>query len=188
MGRMSRKSSRPESIDDGTPVQVKREGLVDDELGAESTNNRLAAVKDENSDSPSNAPSIPLTKLKDSRSSSTSSSNRPLAGDREPFNAKAEPPETNGHDSTSTSPVKPEPKEPSKPAKSSRTASKLPPRVAPLFNHFPDVKDEATSTFTVIDACTYQNKYLGFSEHALDCDCAEEWGEFTMHTGIFTPC
>ncbi|KIV85653.1 hypothetical protein PV11_01322 [Exophiala sideris] len=179
MGRLSRKPSKPESTDDEIPVQVKLEGSVDDELGDEPTNNRLAAVKHENSTSPSNSPSIPPTKLKNSRSLSTSSSSRPLAADREHSNAKAESPETNGHDATSTSPVKPEPKEPSKPAKSSRTASKLPPRVAPLFNHFPDVKDEATSTFTVLDACTYQNKYLGFSEHALDCDCAEEWDPTT---------
>jgi hypothetical protein len=54
----------------------------------------------------------------------------------------------------------------------------LPPRIAPSLDHLPDVYTEATSTFTVIDACTYQNKYLGFSDHALDCDCSEEWGEF----------
>ncbi|KAI1617841.1 histone-lysine N-methyltransferase SETD2 [Exophiala viscosa] len=179
MGRLSRKSSKPDSTGDEIPVQVKQEASVDDELGDEPTNNRLAAVKHENSASPSNSPSILPTKLKNSRSSSTSSSNRPSAADREHSNAKAESPETNGHDATSISPVKPEPKEPLKPAKSSRTASKLPPRVAPLFNHFPDVKDEATSTFTVLDACTYQNKYLGFSEHALDCDCAEEWDSTT---------
>ncbi|EXJ74345.1 histone-lysine N-methyltransferase SETD2 [Cladophialophora psammophila CBS 110553] len=181
MGRRSRDSSRRPSADEGEAVEVKREESVDAELAHELSSTRVATIKHQDSASPSASPSLKPVRLKSSRSSSasTSSSNRPPAADPDTSTAKTEPNEANGHHSTSTSPIKPEPKEPSKPARTSRTASKLPPRVAPLFNHLPDATQEATSTFTVIDACTYQNKYLGFSEHALDCDCSEEWDPST---------
>lgn len=164
-------------------MEVKREASVDNELAEELSGTRVAAIKHQNSASPSPSPSLNPIRPKTSRSSSssTSASNRPLTADR--LAAKPEPKEANGHDSTSTSPVKPEPKEPTKPNKNPRN-SKLPPRIAPLLDDLPDVTKEATSSFTIIDACTYQNKYLGFSEHALDCDCAEEWGEsaFVSHS------
>jgi [histone H3]-lysine36 N-trimethyltransferase len=158
-------------------AEVKREASVDGELAQELSTTRVATIKHEDSASPSASPALNPSRLKSSRSSSASaSSNRPVPADVN--TAKTEPKEPNGHHLTSTSPVKPEPRAPSKPAKLSRAASKLPPRVAPLFHHLPDATEEATSTFTVIDACTYQNKYLGYSEHALDCECSEEWGEF----------
>jgi histone-lysine N-methyltransferase SETD2 len=183
MGRLSRVPSRQESADEEAVMEVKREPSVDDELAAELTTTsttRVATIKHENSASPSASPSLTATKVKTSRSSSTStsSSNRAVASDKHGATAKNESEEANGHHSTSTSPVKPEPKEPVKPTKASRAAaSKLPPRVAPLLDHLPDATPEATSTFSLLDACTYQNKYLGFSEHALDCDCSEEWGK-----------
>ncbi|ETI26330.1 hypothetical protein G647_03107 [Cladophialophora carrionii CBS 160.54] len=180
MGRHSRESSTAPSADDGATIEVKREESVDDELAHELSTARVAAIKHEGSTSPSESPSLKPTRLKSSRSSPASTpSNRPLEADRDTSTAKKEPNEANGHHSTSTSPIKPEPKAPSKPTKGSRAASKLPPRVAPLFDHLPDATSEATSTFTVLDACTYQNKYLGFSEHALDCDCSEEWDPAT---------
>ena len=178
MGRESRDSSSAPSVDDGATIEVKREESVDGELAQELRTTRVAAIKHESSASPSVSPSLKPTRLKSSRSSSAStSSNQPLATERATLTAKKEHKESNGQDSTSTSPVKPEPKQPSKPAKTSRATSKLPPRIAPIFDHLPDATQDAISTFTVLDACTYQNKYLGFSEHALDCDCSEEWGE-----------
>lgn len=183
MGGLGGRPPKQELADEETLIEVKAEVSVDDELADELSNARVAAIKQETSASPSDCPSPSATKIKSSRSSSasTSSSSRPLAADRDGLTAKIEPTEANGHHSTSTSPVKTEPKEVSKPAKAPRTtASKLPPRVAPLLDHLPDATKEATSTFTVIDACTYQNKYLGFSDHALDCDCSEEWGESTF--------
>ncbi|KAK5101357.1 histone methyltransferase set2 [Lithohypha guttulata] len=60
-----------------------------------------------------------------------------------------------------------------------RTSKKNPPRVAPLFDHLPDARDEANSAYTVIDSCIYQNKYLGYTEHAMECDCSEEWDSAT---------
>ena len=55
---------------------------------------------------------------------------------------------------------------------------KNPPRVAPLFDHLPEATEDANKSYTVIDSCIYQNKYLGFTEHAMECDCQEEWGMF----------
>ncbi|OAX79536.1 histone-lysine N-methyltransferase, H3 lysine-36 specific [Emergomyces africanus] len=66
--------------------------------------------------------------------------------------------------------------EPGHPPKLSRTASqKVVPRPAPLFNHLPDSTPEATSTFQLIDECIYASKYMGYTEHAMECDCTEEW-------------
>jgi histone-lysine N-methyltransferase SETD2 len=75
--------------------------------------------------------------------------------------------------------VKPEP---GQPAKLGRTTSsqKVIPRVAPLFDHLPDKTAEATSTFQVMDACIYANKYMGYTEHGMECDCAEEWGKSNL--------
>lgn len=64
-----------------------------------------------------------------------------------------------------------------------RGSKKNPPRIAPLFYDLPDATDEANSTYTVIDSCLYQNKYLGFTEHAMECDCQEEWGRFYRNCG-----
>ena len=67
------------------------------------------------------------------------------------------------------------------PKKSGRAAaSKAPPRIAPLFTDLPDVTTEATSSFQVITSSTYQNKYLGLTESALECDCNEEWGKHEL--------
>jgi [histone H3]-lysine36 N-trimethyltransferase len=170
-------SSRQASANDGATVEVKREMSADGELAQELSATRVATIKHENSRSPSLSPSLKPTRPEQSRSSSTStvSSDRAAAADKDTLIAKKTE-EPNGHAPTSASPIKSEPKETSRPAKSSRNASKLPARIAPLFDHLPDATADATSTFTVIDACTYQNKYLGYSEHALDCDCNEEWG------------
>lgn len=52
----------------------------------------------------------------------------------------------------------------------------------PLFDHFPDVKEEACSTFQVINDCLYGSRNMGSSDHdALDCDCAEEWRDDMNH-------
>lgn len=49
-----------------------------------------------------------------------------------------------------------------------------------LFDHLPDSTAVATSTFTVIDACIYSNKYIGDSGQdgeVMSCECREEWGK-----------
>ena len=68
--------------------------------------------------------------------------------------------------------------EPGQLPKLARTASqKVMARSSRLFDDLPDVTDEATSVFQVLTECTYSAKYLGTTEHAMDCDCAEEWGK-----------
>lgn len=68
--------------------------------------------------------------------------------------------------------------EPGKPPKLARTTShriqKRPPQV---FSDYEDKTSEAKSTFAVLQDCTYAAKYLGTTETALECDCAEEWGK-----------
>lgn len=68
--------------------------------------------------------------------------------------------------------------EPGKALKLARTASqKVVARPPPLFLDLPDATEEAKETFVVLPECTYGNKYLGSTEHALECDCSEEWGK-----------
>ncbi|KAI5310797.1 histone methyltransferase set2, partial [Ascosphaera atra] len=70
--------------------------------------------------------------------------------------------------------LKLEPGEPPKLRRSHSTkvTSNRPP---PLFDHLPDKTEEAKKTFDVLPDCTYASKYLGYTEHAMDCDCSEEW-------------
>lgn len=69
--------------------------------------------------------------------------------------------------------------EPGKPPILQRKKSqKIERRPPPLFNDYQDKTAEATSTFSTLTECTYANKYLGTTEHALECDCAEEWGKW----------
>lgn len=71
--------------------------------------------------------------------------------------------------------------EPGQPPKLARSSShKVEPRSPPLLDHLPDSTAEVTSKFELMDACTYSNKYMGYTEHAMDCDCTEEWGESTI--------
>jgi [histone H3]-lysine36 N-trimethyltransferase len=67
---------------------------------------------------------------------------------------------------------------PGQPPKLARSASQqVVARTAPLFDHFEDKTSEATSKFQVMEACTYTNKNMGYTEHAMECDCTEEWGK-----------
>ncbi|KAJ9264048.1 hypothetical protein DTO195F2_2575 [Paecilomyces variotii] len=65
--------------------------------------------------------------------------------------------------------------EPGQPPKLSRSASQKFSRPPQLLNHLPDSTAEAQATFQMMEECTYANKYMGYTEHAMDCDCAEEW-------------
>lgn len=73
--------------------------------------------------------------------------------------------------------------EPGRPPKLQRTTSrKIERRPPPLFDDYEDKTPEATSTFSLLQYCTYANKYLGSTEPALECDCAEEWGKSPRQT------
>ncbi|KXL50685.1 hypothetical protein M433DRAFT_391988 [Acidomyces richmondensis BFW] len=71
--------------------------------------------------------------------------------------------------------------EPGKPPKLARTTShRIQKRPPQLFSSYEDKTAEATSTFAVLQDCTYAAKYLGTTETALECDCAEEWDSATQ--------
>lgn len=50
-------------------------------------------------------------------------------------------------------------------------------RPAPLFHSYENKTEESKSSFQVISACIYSSKYIGSTEHAMECDCTEEWGK-----------
>lgn len=69
--------------------------------------------------------------------------------------------------------------EPGQLPKLSRSSSqKVALRPPPLYTHLPDSTQDALATFEQIPGCIYANKYMGYTEHAMECDCAEEWGKF----------
>ncbi|SMR48068.1 unnamed protein product [Zymoseptoria tritici ST99CH_1A5] len=55
------------------------------------------------------------------------------------------------------------------------TSHKIEKRAPQMYHEYEDKTKEATSTFELLSECTYANKYLGTTEHALECDCSEEW-------------
>jgi [histone H3]-lysine36 N-trimethyltransferase len=169
MGRTKTSDSRTQSVDDGQAMDIKRESSVDASLAQEPNSAQFTRLQRSDSATASRSPSTHSAHPKSSRSASTSSSTKPKV-DTDDVEVKPKLEKLNGH----TSPVKNEaPK-----SKIGRSAASKgpPPRIAPLFHHLPDVTSEATSSFQVIDSSTYQNKYLGFTESALECDCSEEWG------------
>jgi [histone H3]-lysine36 N-trimethyltransferase len=170
MARTKPATSRTQSVDDGDTIEVKRESSVDATLAQEMDSAHFTKLKREASTSTSRSSSVKSAPLKSSRSPSVSSLSRskPTLDEIE---VKPKSEELNGH----VSPVKPETTK----AKMGRSTSSKgpPPRIAPLFDHLPDVITEATSAFQVIETSTYQNKYLGLTESALECDCSEEWGQ-----------
>jgi [histone H3]-lysine36 N-trimethyltransferase len=179
MGRAKPTRPKNQSVDDIDSVEVKREESVDATLAQELDSAHVTRVKRDGSTSASRSPSVHSANLKTSRSPSVSSLSRSKP-DIDDIKVKPKPEEANGH----VSPVKSNPTK----SKMGRSASSKqpPPRIAPLFDHLPDVTAEATSSFQVIDASIYQNKYLGLTESALECDCNEEWSKSDVISIIFT--
>lgn len=78
--------------------------------------------------------------------------------------------------------------EPGKPPRLARaTSHKVERRPPPMFSDYKDSTSDATSTFQVITECSYANKYLGTTDPALECDCAEEWGKLFILADSFAP-
>ncbi|KAE8144855.1 histone-lysine N-methyltransferase, H3 lysine-36 specific [Aspergillus avenaceus] len=66
--------------------------------------------------------------------------------------------------------------EPGQPPKLTRSSSqKVVARPPQLFLNLPNSTAEARTTFELMETCTYANKYMGYTEHAMECDCTEEW-------------
>lgn len=144
-------------------ITVKREVSTDHDLAEEMNSTRVTSIKDE----PISRNSTPVSANGKLKATSASSASTPK-------------PKYDSDDATFKDEVDSDtPKLSARSRKAMRTSKKNPPRVAPLFDHLPDASDEANSAYSVIDSCTYQNKYLGYTEHAMECDCSEEWGEST---------
>lgn len=71
--------------------------------------------------------------------------------------------------------LKQQPGQPPKLARS--TSQKVTPRAPPTYHDYPNKTDEARGTFQVIPGCVYSSKAIGATDHAMDCECAEEWGQ-----------
>ncbi|KAL8975539.1 MAG: hypothetical protein Q9197_000216 [Variospora fuerteventurae] len=69
--------------------------------------------------------------------------------------------------------LKQQPGQPPKLARS--TSQKVISRTPPTFDDYQSRTDEAKGTFQVIPGCTYSSKAIGATDHAMDCECAEEW-------------
>ena len=167
MGNLRRQKSAASSIK-VEELAIKDESRADLDVKEELSESRISSVKDEVASSNSNSPTLSATRIKSSPSSSESTPVPKMVTD----SVKMESSQThvNGHAS-----VKAEPPTPANETRS--TSRKGVARVAPLFDHLPDATLEAQSAYQTLDACTYANKYLGFTEHAMECDCSEEWGK-----------
>jgi hypothetical protein len=157
-----------EPVDEDTIV-VKQEPSAPADRDLEMSLLRTSAVKDERTVSASNSPLLLPSKLKTSRSSSSTSVKSQATS--ESSVERKDVKEKGGGDIS----LKMEPGQPPKLARSA--SQKVVSRTAPFFDDLPDATMEAKSSFAVIDSCTYSNKFLGYTEHAMECDCSEEWGK-----------
>jgi hypothetical protein len=158
---------KAESVD-GDTIEVKRDSSEDGDRNDEFSSTRAGLIKDEPLGSATDSPSLLPQKVKTSRSSS-------------PSTVKSRATSTSSVDKKeiverpNETPVKIEHLDPGKPSRSASQKTLL--RSAPLFDHLEDATMEAARSFAVLEACTYANKFLGYTEHAMECDCNEEWGK-----------
>lgn len=159
-----------ESVADAvTAMKLEQDG----ETSSPTVNGRGAVKKEEGEDEshPNGANPTITTTMADPEVKSRSQSKSPVK--KEDDDAIGQD-EKVGGDIT----VRLEPGQPPKLARS--TSQKVVPRPPQLFLDLPDSTKEARSTFEVMETCTYANKYMGYTEHAMDCDCAEEWGKLLL--------
>ncbi|KAI4208045.1 MAG: hypothetical protein LQ346_000209 [Caloplaca aetnensis] len=60
------------------------------------------------------------------------------------------------------------------------TSQKVTPRAPPTYHDYPNKTEEAKGTFHAISGCIYSSKAIGATDHAMDCECAEEWDPSTQ--------
>lgn len=72
--------------------------------------------------------------------------------------------------------------EPGQPPKLARSSSqKITSRPLQLFTDYDNKTEEAKAVFETIPTCVYSSRFMGATEHGMDCDCSEEWGKDTAH-------
>ena len=170
MGSMSdddEKSKKPEVVEEEIKSMRLKSGDASEGEGQGTI--RVGEIKKESFTSNGT-----VSPLKADKGSATRSPVKSPVASRSPDMLKSEDEEIVGGDVT----VK---MEPGQPLKLSRMSSqKIVPRAAPLFDDYPDKTAEAKDSFQVIPACIYSNKYIGSTEHVMECDCAEEWGKIHL--------
>jgi [histone H3]-lysine36 N-trimethyltransferase len=168
MSQSSKPSPKADFVEEDT-IAVKQESSHSKDRELEMSLLRTGTIKDERAVSASNSPSLLPSKLKSSRSSS-SASIKSRATSESSVDKKDVKDKVGGGKSRKMGS--------SQPPKLARPASsKVVSRVAPLYDDLPDSTLEAKSSFSILEFCTYSNKYLGYTEHAMECDCSEEWGK-----------
>jgi SET domain-containing protein len=172
MATESNLSPKAESVN-GDTIEVKRDSSEDGDRDGDFGSTRAGLIKDEPPGSATSSPSLLPQKVKMSRSSSSST-----VKSRATSASSIDKKEVG--DRLDETLIKMEPLHPSKPSRSA--SQKAIPRAAPLFDHLEDATMEAKRSFAVLDICTYANKFLGYTEHAMECDCNEEWGKSTTCT------
>ena len=172
MATESSLSPKAESVDEDT-IEVKRDPSNDVDRSDGFSSTHAGPIKHEPRGSATNSPALPPQKVKTSRSSSSST-----VKSRGTSASSVDKKEI--VDSSGEILVKMELVPPSKPSRSA--SQKAIPRSALLFDHLEDATMEAKRAFAVLDNCTYANKFLGYTEHAMECDCNEEWGKSTTCT------
>ncbi|KAL9007247.1 MAG: hypothetical protein Q9188_000050 [Gyalolechia gomerana] len=60
------------------------------------------------------------------------------------------------------------------------TSQKVIARTPPTFHDHPSKTNEAKATFQVIPRCIYSTKAIGATDHAMDCECSEDWDASTQ--------
>ena len=152
MAHSTKPGTRPESVDEDTIV-VEQESSPPADRDLEMSLLRAGPTKDEQVMSASNSPSLLPSKLKSSRSSSSASVKSQTTSqssiDKKDVKDKV------GGEIT----VKMDPDHHPKLARS--TSQKATPRLVTLFDDLADATMEAKSAFSVLDACTYSNKFVG---------------------------
>ncbi|KAA8643129.1 hypothetical protein EYZ11_005821 [Aspergillus tanneri] len=156
-----------ESVADGvTAMKLETDGTPDTPI----LKSGDAMARDDSSRASNSPPTIAQNGLGASAVKSRSSSQTPIKKEGDELDGPAFIAEGKiGGDIT----VKMDPGQPPKLTRSS--SQKVVPQPPQLFSHLPDRTVEAQSTFELMDTCSYANKYMGYTEHAMECDCAEEW-------------
>lgn len=178
--------SKPESVAEAvTEMKIENEDSTSDGSAPETPHDEVVV---NGSVTPSKPTAVFTTATKNTTTNNSSSNTTPTNGSRSSPMVKSR---SQSHSPTKDDDDEPEKKmggeitvkmEPGQPPKLARTSSqKVVSRPPQLFNHLPDDTDAAKATFQLMDACTYANKYMGYTEHAMECDCAEEWGKLIFH-------
>lgn len=169
------RSTRHKALEDATEEMDLKNGQIS---GADrNSGGRFSSTKEEATITANPSRSMSSKSAQRSPAGLPKTSQSPIASDM----SRSEHEEVVGGQIT----VKLEPGHPPKLARSSSQKIRTKPSL--LFDDYPSRTKEAQSQFDVIQACIYGSKYMGSTEHGMDCDCTEEWGKlaYALHSTIY---